>query len=262
MNLQHVLYEEKDRVAYITFNNPEKRNPISIEVSQELKQCFDKADYNDDIRVVVLRGAGGNFSGGGDINSMKARLDKGIREARPAVRMIGEASMRLRNIKKPTIAWVEGAAAGAGLSFAMCCDFSIASEESKMTFAFVNIGYVPDSGATYLVTRAVGTVKATELFMSGKVFNGAQARDWGLITDAVPADKLEETVAKYIRKYSKGPTTAYANIKAMINEAQFSELALGMQKEVEYQYACCKTDDHAEAVNAFLEKRPPNFTGK
>lgn len=262
MDLKFVLYEEKDNVAYVTLNNPEKRNPISIEVSQELKQCFDAADYNNEIKALVLRGAGGNFSGGGDINAMKARLDKGIREARPAVRMIGEAMMRLRAVKKPTIAWVEGAAAGAGLAFAMGCDFSIASEESKMTFAFVNIGYVPDSGATYLVTRAVGTVKATELFMSGKVFNGAQARDWGLITDAVPADQLEETVAKYIKKYSNGPTRAYAHIKAMINDAQFGEFARGLQSEVEFQYDCCKTDDHLEAVTAFLEKRRPQFKGQ
>ncbi|MCI8477907.1 MAG: enoyl-CoA hydratase [Oscillospiraceae bacterium] len=262
MEFQYVLMEVKDHVAYITLNNPQKRNPINIDTGRELKECFDRCDYDESIRLVVIRGAGGTFSAGGDINAMKARIDAGIRGTRPVCRMLGEAFLRLRNVKKPTIAYIEGSAAGAGLSLALACDFQIADEAAKCLFAFVNLGFVPDSGATYFVTRAVGTTRATELFMSGKVFTGRDAEQWGLFTKAVPAAELEETVQKYIKKYANGPTVSYANIKTMINRAQFDRYSDGMQTEIELQGMCEETDDFKEAVNAFLEKRKPNFQGR
>ena len=148
------------------------------------------------------------------------------------------------------------------MSIALACDFSIAAEDTKMVFAFVNIGFVPDGGITYMLSRAVGTVRATELLMSGRKFTAAEAKSWGMITEAVPKEELEATVQRYIRKYSTGPSVAYANIKALINRTCYSELNFCMQNEVPAQYACSTSDDHREAVTAFVEKRKPAFTGR
>lgn len=262
MSFENVLFEKRCNVAYITLNRPEKRNPINIDTHRELRECFDICDYDDDIRAVVIRGAGGNFSAGGDISAMKARIDAGVRGTRKVCRVGAETNLRLLNVKKPVIAWIEGAITGAGISLALSCDFQIISESAKCAFSFVNIGFVPDSGAAYLVTRALGTVRAKELMMSGRFFSGREAADWGLFTEAVPAEELEARVEKYIKKYANGPSVAYAGIKTMINRAQYAAYADGMQTEIDAQGACELTGDYREAVNAFLEKRKPEFKGR
>lgn len=262
MSFENVLFEKRCNVAYITLNRPENRNPINIDTHRELRECFDICDYDDDIRAVVIRGAGGNFSAGGDISAMKARIDAGVRGTRKVCRVGAETNLRLLNVKKPVIAWIEGAITGAGISLALSCDFQIISESAKCAFSFVNIGFVPDSGAAYLVTRALGTVRAKELMMSGRFFSGREAADWGLFTEAVPAEELEARVEKYIKKYANGPSVAYAGIKTMINRAQYAAYADGMQTEIDAQGACELTGDYREAVNAFLEKRKPEFKGR
>lgn len=262
MELKNVLFEKKGPVGSILLNNPEKRNPINIDTHRELRECFDLCDYDQEIRTVVIRGAGGNFSAGGDLNAMKARIDVGIRGTRQVCRLGAETNLRLLNVKKPVIAWIEGAITGAGISLALACDFQIISETSKCAFSFVNIGFVPDSGAAQLVTRAVGSTRAKDLFMSGRFFSGRDAADWGLFTEAVPAEQVEERVMRYIKKYSSGPAVAYAGIKTLINRAQYSAYADGIQTEVDTQGECELTEDYVEAVTAFLEKRKPEFKGK
>ena len=262
MNFEHILFEIRDHVGYITLNNPANRNPVPNPAKAELMQVFDRCDFDDDIRAVVLRGAGGNFSAGCHLHAMRTRLERGERGTRLNCRLGSEMNLRLRNVKKPTIACVEGAVAGAGMCLALSCDFQIVAEDAKMTFAFVNIGYVPDSGATYLVSRAIGYVKATELFMSGKRFTGRQAAEWGLVTEAVPQDQIDARLETYIKKYANGPTVAYRNIKTMINRAMFSSWSSGMESEIECQGECEQTADFREAVFAFFEKRKPDFIGK
>lgn len=259
---EHILYEVRDNVAYIILNHPEKRNPLNVDTQQELHKAFDLCDYDDDVRVVVIRGAGGNFSGGGDLNVMKARIEASGRGTRQACRAGAETNLRLRHIKKPVIAWIEGAIAGAGIALALACDFQIVSETSKCLFAFVNIGFVPDCGSTYFVTRAIGTTRASELFLSGRRFSGKEATEWGLFTEAVPAESVEQRIQDYIEKYKNGPTVAYANIKEMINRAQYSGYADAILAEVDCQGRCETTEDYKTAVNAFLEKREPTFVGR
>lgn len=262
MIFQYVIFEEKDSVGFITMNNPENMNPATVDAMKELIECLNYCEKNDTVRAIVIRGAGGNFSAGGNVKSMKFKLDNNINEVKYGVRAEGEFIMRLKTINKPTIAWIEGAVAGAGISISMACDFSIADEASKFVFAFVNICYVPDGGLIYLLSRAVGTVKTTDLLMSGRKLTGAEARDLGIITEAVPSDKLEETVNKYINKYSNGPTKTYGYIKTLINRTCYSELNACMQNEVEAQYMCSLTEDHIEAIEAFIEKRKPVFKGR
>lgn len=261
-NFEFVIFEEKDNVGYITLNNPTQMNPVTVEVMRDLIECLNYCEENDSIRAIVIRGAGGNFSAGGNVKAMKERLDKGINTTKRGIRAGGEFIMRLKTIAKPTIAWIEGAVAGVGCSIAMACDFSIADENSKFVFAFVNIGYIPDGGIVYMLQKAVGAVKTTELLMSGNKFMGKDAAELGIITKAVLADELEEVVNKYIKKYSNGPTVAYGQLKNLINRNNYAELNSCMQNEVSSQYICSTTEDHREAVNAFVEKRKANFRGK
>lgn len=262
MEFEYVVFEEKNNVGYIILNNPENMNPLTADVMKDLTECLNYCEKIDSIRAIVIRGSGGNFSAGGNVKKMKEKLDNKKNEVKYGVRAGGEFIMRLKTINKPTIAWIEGAVAGVGISIAMACDFSIADEKSKFVFAFVNIAYVPDGGLTYLLTKAVGTVRATELLMSGKKLSGAESKNLGIITEAVPADILEETVNKYIAKYSNGPTKTYGYIKNLINRACYSELNACMQNEVEAQYLCSLTEDHREALTAFIEKRKPVFKGR
>lgn len=262
MEYKHILFSVRDHTAYIVLNNPEKRNPIGNDVKKELMDAFDACDFDPEIRCVVIRGAGGCFSAGGDMNAMKKRIDNGELGTKISCRLGAAMNQRLRAIPKPTIALLEGAATGSGLSLALSCDFQIVEEKTKMAFSFVNIGYVPDSGALYLVTRALGTVKATELLMSGRRFLGREAADMGLVTVAVPREELESTLESYVAKYANGPTVAYGYIKAMMNRSPFTDYTVAVESEIEYQGICEQTQDHKEAVCAFLEKRKPVFQGK
>ena len=212
MEFEHILFEVKDHAAYVTLNAPEKRNPLGLAISREIIRVCDLADEDDEIRCVVFRGAGGNFSAGGDMYVMKDAVDRGLVTSPPIVRAAGESVWRILSCKKPTIAWIEGAVAGAGLSLAAACDFSVIDEMSKCVFAFVNVGFVPDTGAAAVVTRAIGTTRAKDLFMSGRVFRGKEGAQIGLFTEAVPKEQLEERVRQYIEKYSNGPTVCDTNI--------------------------------------------------
>lgn len=261
MEFEHIIYEVRDGVAYITLNHPEKRNPLSVDTQLELHHAFDLCDYDETVRAVVLRGAGGVFCGGGDLKVMKRRIDANVRGTREACCAGAETNLRLRHIKKPTIAWVEGAVAGAGIALALACDFQIVAENTKCVFAFVNIGFVPDCGSTYFVTRAIGTTRTTELFMSGRRFSGKEAAEWGLFTEAVPEEKLEARVMEYIEKYKNGPTVSYAGIKEMINRAQFSGYADTILAEVDLQGRCETTQDYRNAVASFLAKEKPHYIG-
>lgn len=257
-----VLFNVKDAQAHIRLNNPELLNPVTAEMMQDLITCLNYCETEASVRVVVIRGAGGNFTAGGNIKGMKERLDKGVNITKTTIRSGGEFIMRLKTLSKPTIAVIEGAVAGVGMSIALACDFSIATEAAKMVFAFVNIGFIPDGGMAYLLSRAVGTTRATQLLMSGQRFTGAEAHQWGMITQAVPPDQLEAVAGQYAKKYAEGPSVAYAQMKQLINDTCYQELGACMQREVNAQYICSCSQDHREAVNAFLEKRRPAFLGK
>lgn len=257
-----VLLEKEGSVGTILLNDPANMNPVTVTTMGYLIDALNLCEQDEEIRVIVLRGAGGNFSAGGNVKAMKERLDQGINTTKEGIRAGGEFMMRLRTTCKPTIAWIEGAVAGAGMSIAMGCDFSIAAEDAKMVFAFVNIGFVPDCGLTHMLCKSVGRTRAAELLMSGRRFSGADAAAWGMITAAVPKDQLEETVQKYIRKYANGPSVAYAQMKRMINSCTMRELNACMQEEVEAQYICSKTEDHRNAVTAFCAKQKPEFKGR
>lgn len=261
MEYKNIGFDIKNGVAYVMLIHPESRNPVSNPVKKELIKAFEYCNENEAVRAVVIRGKGGVFSAGGDMKDMKSRLDRGEYGTWVSCELGGALNKTLLELKKPTIAVVEGAAAGSGLCLAMSCDFQLVDEAAKMSFAFVNISYVPDSGTALLVTRAVGTMRAKEILMTGKRFTGKQAAEWGLMTEAMPKEALDECLEKYLNKFANGPTVAYGYIKAMINANSYYKFDENLENEIKFQTICEKTEDHKEAVYAFFDKRKPDFKG-
>ena len=263
----YIVTSLKDKVGTIILNDPEKRNALSKAMASELCQALESYRFNPDVRVVVLRGAGGDFSAGGDITSMKKRVDCYARGLRPETQtkenMAGfnRLILAIRQIEKPVVSWIEGACAGGGLSIAMASDFSIADESCKMTFAFVNIGLAPDMGSSLMLMRRVGPARATDLFMTGRRFTGGEAARLDIITQAVPAGDLEQTVNALAAKLAAGPAVSYREIKGAVNRILYPDLYQCMAMESDYVDRLTHTADHAEAVYAFLEKRAPRFSG-
>ena len=267
MKLSVVLYEKKNDVAYITLNRPDKLNPLNSAMCDELEQCLADASLDDSVRAVFLRGAGGNFSAGGDVGDMASGLAStndtpAILDMKPTVRAAGNIPLRIKQTPKPVVALVEGACVGAGLGMVMACDFSYVSEASKMSFAFVLRGLVPDTGVALEVARAVGVPKATELLMLGQRFSGAEAAQWGLVSKALPDEELEKATLGLVEQLAQGPTTTYSLIKSMIYQANFTRMPEFVELEADYQQICGNTSDFAESIAAFFEKRAPKLTGK
>lgn len=262
MDFQAIRYKVQDSAAFITLDEPRKRNPLSKRVKQELCHAFDLCDKDTSVRVVVIRGAGGFFSAGGDATEKKEAIDKGIFLAREACELGAATNLRLRQIRKPTIAWVEGVIAGSALTLALACDFQIVSSDTVCTFAFVNMAIVPDCGSTYIVTHALGTTRASDLLLSGRRFTGQEGAQWGLFTEAAPPDALESRVLSYIETYKNGPTVAYASIKELINQVQYAELMHSCALETSCLERCEQTEDYKIAVSSFLEKKTPHFIGR
>ena len=256
------------RIGMILLRDPAKRNALSQPMAAQLKEALERFRFDDAIGAVVIRGAGGYFCAGGDITSMKKRVDayargeKGETETRTNMRNLNQIVICIREMEKPVIAWIEGACAGGGMSLALACDFSYAEENTKMNFAFAGIGLAPDMGSTLMLTKRVGPTRATDLFMTGRLFSALDAESWGIITKAVPADELEELVMKQAQKLANGPTCSYKAIKEAVNRISYPDLQLCMSIETDVQDRLTYTADHYEAVTAFLEKRKPVFTGK
>ena len=258
----------ENHIGTIILNDPKKMNALSQPMASEIIRALSEFRFDENIRVIVFRGAGGRFCAGGDITSMKKRVDAyttGVRpetETKTNMENLNRVILLIRKIEKPVLAWIEGACAGGGLSIAMACDFSFAEEDTKMTCAFVNVGLAPDMGSTLMMLRRVGPVCSSDLFMTGRRFTGKQASELGIITAAFPKDELENAVMTQTKRLAAGPTLAYAEIKAAINRINYSEMYSCMTAEADCADRLTHTADHAEAVNAFLEKRKPEFTGK
>jgi len=264
---QLVRTAAQDAIGWITLNDPPKRNALSVPMARELTGALKRFWTDESIRAVVLRGTGGYFCAGGDVMSMKRRVDA-LREGRApeadtriSMWALNEAILALRDIPKPVIAWIEGAAAGGGMSLAMACDFSLVQEDAKMVFAFAGVGMAPDLGSSVMAPSRVGAARAADLFMTGRRFTGAQAAQWGLVTGAWPAQELENEVRGLANRLAAGPARTYAEIKLALNRTMFAGLRDAMAQEVESAERLSRTADHAEAVCAFLEKRAPVFTG-
>jgi len=245
-------------VLTITLNRPDVLNALNAATHKALAGAL-KAARGDDVRAVVITGAGRGFCVGQDLTEFREDAgDIGSRlrgNYHPTIKAI-------RALEKPVIAAVNGAAAGAGLSLACACDLRIASDQATFVPAFVNIGLVPDSGGTFFVTRLVGQARAFEWLCSGRRLTAAEAQRWGVVSEVVEADALAARAAEVASELAALPTRAIGMTKRLLDRATTATLDDQLEWEAQLQTAATQTEDFREGVAAFLEKRPPDFHGR
>ncbi|MGH7858986.1 MAG: enoyl-CoA hydratase [Candidatus Binatia bacterium] len=267
-----------DGVLVLTLNRPDRLNALNPPLMRALVEAAHDAADDARVGVVVLRGSGRAFCAGGDIgggDKAKAPGEEGAAAAeREAKRGPDTFEMRarwlrgnvevvrlLRDVPKPTIAMVQGAAAGAGLCIAAACDLRVAAENATFTTAFAKVGFSGDYGGTYFLTRLLGTAKARELYFLGDRIDATEALRIGLVNKVVPLDALELETMALARRLARGPRVAYLYMKRALNAAEDGRLEDILDLESFYQTRTGATDDHREAARAFFEKREPVFKG-
>jgi len=263
-----LLTELKDRVLYLTLNRPNKLNAMSAEMMGGLLDNLNSAATNPEVGAVVVTGAGRGFCAGGDITSMRDRNEGSggpaptIEDRVASLRHGEDVSLMLHEMSKVTIAAVNGPAAGAGLSVAMACDIRIASDAARFGTAFAKVGFSGDYGGTWSLTRLVGSAKARELYFLADMISAEEALKIGLANRVFPAASFRDEVHALASRIANGPTLAYSYMKANLNAAITHELKELLDREAWGQTMTGRTEDHREAVKAFLEKRQPVFKGQ
>lgn len=260
MSYTSIIYEKKDGIAKVTLNEPEQMNSLVQTMFDDLAAVTREIAADNEVKVAVLTGAGRAFCAGGDIKRFKEGFDNvsGIEY----VDSIHPGMLDWVNMKKPTIAMINGAAVGAGMSLSLLCDISIASDKAKLGSAFINMGLIPDVAAAYYLPRAVGVQKAKELLFTGRIVDAQEALSIGLVCQVVPHEQLEEEVMKLAKKLAASATFAIGNTKRIVNMGLDIDLSALLKLEAYMQSACLNTDDAKEAVDAFFNKRPAEFKGR
>ena len=260
MEFKLIIYEKSDGVATITLNRPEALNAFSNDVVEEILRALEDVKSDENVRVVVLTGAGEKaFSAGADIKSMVGMTALKARE----LSLMGESlCLALENLEKPVIAAINGYALGGGLEVAMSCDFRIASENARVGQTEVNVGLIPGWGGTQRLTRLVGMTKSKELIFTGKIVDARTAEQLGILNMVTPADKLKETVRQFAQELASKPPVALRVAKALINKGANIGLDSALALEREGFGVVASSEDLKEGVSAFIEKRKPVFKGK
>jgi 2-(1,2-epoxy-1,2-dihydrophenyl)acetyl-CoA isomerase len=260
MTFQYLTLEHTGAVSVVRLNRPERLNALSPDLIQELGAAIREVLRLGTSRAILLAAAGRSFCSGVDLQA--PRRDVGADTESTIRDLFNITALMLRECPLPTVAAVQGAAAGAGCSLALLCDFVVAADSAYFLQAFSNIGLVPDTGSSWLVTRLVGPARATELMMLGDRLPAATAAQWGLIHRAVPDEQLEAESLALAERLAARPTLSLKYIKRLVRHASTSSLRDQMLMEQEYQALMRNTEDAAEARAAFKEKRQPMFKGR
>jgi 2-(1,2-epoxy-1,2-dihydrophenyl)acetyl-CoA isomerase len=257
-----VAYVVTDEVATITLNRPQALNALTVELKVGLLAALQRARGDEQVRAVVLTGAGRAFCVGQDLAEHEAALESGDRDLSTVTDHYNPLIEALMSLPKPVIAAVNGVAAGAGASLAYACDIRIAADSASFLMAFAKVGLGPDSGASWTLPRLIGTGRTIAMMMLAEPVAATQALEMGMVSAVVPADQLESVVGALATKLATGPTTAYAAIKDTVGFSATHPLHESLAREAEAQARCGHTDDHLNSVAAFLAKQPASFTGR
>jgi 2-(1,2-epoxy-1,2-dihydrophenyl)acetyl-CoA isomerase len=263
---EDLLYRLENRVAVLTLNRPERLNALTRDMMQALLARLSACAVDDTVGCVVTTGAGGAFCAGGDVR-MQARVAAEGSVETPEqrtdlLRASMEASRLLHEMPKPTIAMLNGVAAGAGLSLALACDLRIAGRSARMTTAFAKVGLSGDYGGTWFLTQLVGTAKARELYFLSDVLDAAEIGALGLANRVVADEALTAETMQLAERLANGPSVALRYMKHNLNVAERGDLAAGLDSEAYGMLRCRASEDHREAAQAFVEKRTPVFKGR
>ncbi len=260
MTYETLNYTVKGKVALIQLNRPESMNALEDKLMAELMYVTNVVEKEEDIGAVVLTGSGKAFCAGGDLR----RLEEGFSplEGYDYIKDFHPWLIKFSRLEKPVIAAVNGFAVGAGFCISLSCDIVLASKEAIFAQSFVNVGLIPDLGGLYFLPRLVGLQKAKELVFTGEKISAEEAKELGIVNKILPGDQLLGEAEALAQKLAKGPRVAHRLAKQIINQSLELSLEELLSLEANAQSLCFQTEDHSEAVKAFLEKRKPVFKGK
>lgn len=248
----------ENAVATVTINRPEAKNAITIEMREQLWTVFENLAENDEVRAVILTGAGDAFCAGMDVKEMGGG---GIAWSMAKIRRLHRIARAIAGLKKPTIAAVNGVCVGVGWSYALACDVVLASDTARFAQIFRNIGLVPDGGAVWQLRQQIGAMRAKEIVYSGRMVGVDEAERLGLVLEKVESDKLLDRARELATSIARGPTLALGMAKRQFELASATSFDQFLEAEFSMQPLMSRSEDHEEGVSAFKERRPPSFKG-
>lgn len=265
MSYKNIMLVKEGHIATLTLNRPDKLNAMNPEMNRELKPAIEEVSDDDEIRVLIITGAGRGFCAGADIGTQHSRIagELAKKSRREMVNPLGgwEFFIPFSKMDKITIAAVNGIAYGVGLSFALACDMRIASEKARFSSGYVKMGLTPGGGHTFLLPRIVGLSKAIELMCSGDMIDAKEAEKIGLVSEVVAPDRLIDSAGSLAKKFADGPSVSVELIKRLVYMGLENDLERQIYLESYAQRICFQSEDHKEAVKAFFDKRPPAYVG-
>ena len=262
MELRTLIYEKLNGVGTITFNRPERMNAVTPQMCADLKEILDIIEADDELRCIVLTGAGSAFSAGGDKDTINEFHTMGPPASRRLLQRSTRPMRQLYMLEKVTIAKVNGDAVGGGASFALACDFVVAAEKARFGFVFSNIGIIPDMGCMYFLPRIVGLRTAKKLVFEGNIFSAEEALKLGIVSEMVASEELDSAVNSLAERMTSRPKDSLGLMKNIMQKGMEMDLEALLEREVEAQSLLWKTEDHKEGFQALLERRKPNFNLK
>jgi enoyl-CoA hydratase/carnithine racemase len=259
---EHLGYAVQGRIATITLNRPERMNAFTWEMVDAWAEALQEAQKNDQVHVIIVTGAGKAFCSGGDIQNMGQRQERTpLMRKNELAGHVHRIPLALESVDKPVIAAINGAAAGAGLDLALQCDLRYAAASARLGETYVRVGLVPGAGGTWFLPRLVGTAKALELFWTGDLIDAAEAERIGLVNKVLPDEQLMGHVAEVADKIARGPQLSVRFIKRAVYQGRTIDLRTSLDLISSHYAVVSSSADHKEAVQSYLEKRKPNFTG-
>ncbi|MEK4627229.1 MAG: enoyl-CoA hydratase [Solibacillus sp.] len=260
MNYETINLEIAERKATLTLNRPQAMNAMDFTMMRELADCFEALHNEKDVQILVIKGEGKVFSAGGDVKMMVASED--FSDFGSVMGDIARLVKAYYTLPMITVAQIHGASAGLGFSLALGSDVIVAEQTSKLAMNFIGIGLIPDGAGHFFMKQRLGTVKAKQMIWEGKVLNGEEALNLGLIDHNVPEGAASTAVDQLVGKLLASPILAMIETKQILHEANLQELDLILHGESKGQVKMRHTKDHLEGIQAFVEKRTPQFTGK
>ncbi len=258
-----VLESREDAVLTLTMNRPDRLNALGTELATALVDALKRAGEDTSVCAIVVTGAGRGFCSGGDLAVLRDARNRTAAEDLKSILHAGsEIVLTMGLMPKPVIAAVNGAAAGAGMNLALACDIRIASDRASFAQSFARVGLVPDFGGTWLLPRLVGPGRAAELFMTADTLDAEEAHSMGIVDHVVAHDSLAQEAGAMAARLAAAPPLVVRAIKQMLNGSHIEQMRSALREEEKFQEECFRSEDCAEGLNAFFEKRPPKFQGK